>query len=255
MTSPDQGPSKLMNPSTLNRYAYGGLDPVNHTDPSGNIFMNDPAACQMLGGMATMLYIAYFQWNGNNGIRDWQENSPAWIEGVDCGFPPVVSWMAVVLGVIEPGEAGGGSAGGVAASTDFRSRIKNPNACDTAVIQAMDRAWQRSSLGTQGVEEGFALVRGPRGTYTIVDLPTTNAQRNIRLKLPVGTFALYHVHPNNGDPLLSPQDLDTAKENNIWVMAFSRNGLWMADPTSLVKGKPTETKLADDTDWRKPCPQ
>lgn len=35
-SSPDQGPIRLHMPTTLNRYTYGNLDPVNNNDPTGN---------------------------------------------------------------------------------------------------------------------------------------------------------------------------------------------------------------------------
>jgi hypothetical protein len=51
MTTPDQGPMSLSKPSTFNRYAYGGLDPINNVDPSGNTWMNVDA-CISFGLMA-----------------------------------------------------------------------------------------------------------------------------------------------------------------------------------------------------------
>src|SRR5207249_373793 len=43
-TSPDKGSMHPQLPRTLNRYIYGGDDPINHMDASGKDWMDDPNA-------------------------------------------------------------------------------------------------------------------------------------------------------------------------------------------------------------------
>jgi hypothetical protein len=58
MTSPDEGPFVVAKPNTFNRYAYAGLDPINHVDPSGNsiefMWSNGCGAGQIVYGSGCM---------------------------------------------------------------------------------------------------------------------------------------------------------------------------------------------------------
>jgi hypothetical protein len=59
MTSPDKGPNKVTQPTSLNRYTYGNLDPINHNDPSGNTpqTVGSVMECDFAGGNVTAIYL------------------------------------------------------------------------------------------------------------------------------------------------------------------------------------------------------
>ena len=110
-TSVDKGPMSLPKPSTLNRYAYGGLDPINNQDPSGNMYMGSVGACEAYGGVVTGIYMAWLQldWVTWKGMVETSERYSAdWVDGVECGNPPALSPEAYYTGAGERQSGGGG---------------------------------------------------------------------------------------------------------------------------------------------------
>jgi hypothetical protein len=67
--------------------------------------------------------------------------------------------------------------------------------------------------------------------------------RQMHLNIPDGTIALSHVHPDLGQPPLSPADIKVMRNHHLPVYAVSKNGLWTIDGD----GKPYQ--VFKGTDW------
>jgi RHS repeat-associated protein len=211
--SPDpyKASAGLQDPGSWNRYAYTRNDPINRYDPSGR--EDDvPDRCQQ--DPLSCLPIPSLPINP----------CPACIPLPD---PP-------------PGPD-------LAAALDVRNR--NGAECKSDVIDAMRKAWAKSTNGTSGQEAGFVL-KGTLDNYTIVELPVTGQPDKITFdsSLLNGAFALFHVHPNNGIPDLSSVDKQLADQYNLDIYAESRQGLYEYDPNAK-----TDVQLAEFIKWATPC--
>jgi hypothetical protein len=144
-----------------------------------------------------------------------------------------------------PCGAGGSSSSGGGGS--FDSRKPNDPDCDPKVIAAMNAAWMASSNGLNGTEAGFALAGTPQN-FSIVVLPFTNQQSQFSFQLPAGSFAIFHVHPNNAAPQPSRQDISVANKDDLLMFTETSRGLWEYDPSSK---KTSET--TSGINWTKPC--
>jgi len=147
------------------------------------------------------------------------------------------------------GFAGGPAAGSTKKKNNTDIRDPDSTDCDPAVIKAMKNAWSQSSNGTTGVEGTFVLVGTP-DNFTVVPMPPTNEQMKQSFILPAGAFAIYHVHPNKGDPTPSPADIALADGHDLSMNTISSRGLFEYDPETK-----TTTQLTQGLDWTKPCSQ
>jgi RHS repeat-associated protein len=122
-TTPDQGPSIATKPTTLNRYTYGNLDPINHSDQSGNMSarVELDTHCTDRGGSITGIWIAQFGWLLPNGAF---EVGREWIDGYECDFPDVPAAETAI------GQGGGGP-------TPATFSLKNATSSSRARVEGM----------------------------------------------------------------------------------------------------------------------
>jgi proteasome lid subunit RPN8/RPN11 len=116
--------------------------------------------------------------------------------------------------------------------------------CQPAVHNSIMKAWQDSENGTSVFEAAFLVredgsidYRGNTREYHRADLK----------KIPAGTVAAFHTHPNTGDPGLSRADRAVADQNGIFVYVISNKGLYKySRPTGQIL-------VAPDMTWEKSC--
>jgi RHS repeat-associated protein len=217
-TSVDKGDMALFAPVALNRYVYAAADPVNHTDPDGNIISTitpPPLPPFPQPGDATL-----------SGRGEWE---PIWVRLAEARQ----------------------------AAKDRRDKrqLGDP-VCDQPVIDAMKNAFRLTANGTSGTEAAFVLVRRGVGGYNVVNIGYTNERGQVNFRIPANTFAIFHVHPNNSLPQPSAVVIDLAKRLNLQMFTFGNGGLWEFDKNLNVTNKgPQPMRLAERLDWTKPCPQ
>jgi RHS repeat-associated protein len=130
--------------------------------------------------------------------------------------------------------------------------------CRSNVIDAMKTIWGQSGNGATGSEASFT-VDGTLGNYTIQIQPYTNERKKQQLAIHPGiTFAVFHVHPNNGGPKPSTPgnnaegnplgDTGVADKYKFDVYVVSRSGLW-----TFSWEQKKDVQLRENLDWTKPC--
>ena len=223
-SDPYGGSAKETRPASWNRFGYVEGDPVNAIDPDGRqtIYYQGVQYC----------------WHGGEGSGAWYPCGPGVV-------PDVPDPQAPNCEVYPDAPGCPGRAPTVAPPID--KRRKGSYECDSAVIDAMKRAWARSANGTTGVEAGFFLT-GSSSQYRIEDAPTTNERDRMTIPLPPNSFAMFHTHPNSSLPTPSDQDRTTANRNNLQMFVISSRGLYLYDPTNEKT-----TQLTDGLEWTKPC--
>ena len=234
MPDPYAGSISVSSPQSWNLYAYAGDDPANSADPSGLY-----ALAPQPGGPV---------WGYNPYPGDGDGGGGAGSgTGGGAGATPCIE---VVPGIdMDPflrpcGTGGRGSSGG---GGNLDSRKPNDPDCDPKVIAAMTAAWMASSNGLSGTEAGFALTGTPQ-KFSIVVLPFTNQQSQISFQLSAGSFAIFHVHPNNAAPQPSRQDISVANNDDLLMFTETSRGLWEYDPSSK-----NTSEITSGINWTKPC--
>jgi len=224
-------------PSSWNRYAYVGGDPVNFTDirglakekleDSGLVFTSDKnytyqevSASPIDGGLETYALMAMLQ-RGERVRRSLERTLTCQI--IDA------KERALAL------------------------------SCNEDVRKAMAKAWGQSSNGSSGVEAGFRMD-GSDSSYQIVENAYTNQQAQQSMTINARgenrTFAIFHVHPNNSGPQPSTPttssnrvgDTGVADRYGIDMFVMSSRGLWYYDHT-LRKS----FEIQEGLEWTKPC--
>jgi hypothetical protein len=101
---------------------------------------------------------------------------------------------------------------------------------DPHVIAAIKAAWRQSANGLLGTEAAFRLDGDP-SDYKIVAAGFTNERMKQRLMIVPGrTFAVFHVHPTNGEPTPSRQDRNLADKYRLKILTLHVRGLFEYDP-------------------------
>ena len=113
------------------------------------------------------------------------------------------------------------------------------------IASAMRRAWVDTvSSFITGVEAGFR-VDNRAGGETVVQTRITNQTMRQKLDIIPGvTVAIYHVHPQNADPMPSSADRRLADTWGVKIYTIHYAGLYMYDPAT----KKTEM-LRHRLDW------
>jgi len=228
---PYDGSYNLGDPQSLNRYSYTQNDPVNSVDPTGLMWI----ICQFSGGAEGGITGGYCVVN----MPDW--------------------------GGYNRDRPGGGGQQPTPTPTPT-PQTQKPIYCQPDVIKAMERAWQRTANGTKGTEAGFVL-NGSLSNYTIVDAKSGNTQRYEKMSInlpgnPAGaTFAVFHVHPNNGGGYPSTPDNNAlgnkqgdtgvADQYKIPFYVISSRGLSVYDPAKKNDPNKGMTMLRQNLDWTK----
>jgi hypothetical protein len=116
--------------------------------------------------------------------------------------------------------------------------------CQPNVHAAMLKAWQQSENGVSMFEAAFLV----RADGSVDYLGNTREYHKLTLKsIPEGTIAVFHTHPNVGDPGLSPADRAIADQHGIFVYVISDKGLYKySHPTGQIL-------VAPDMKWEKAC--
>ena len=148
----------------------------------------------------------------------------------------------------------------VAASTPTSSPDAFRLYCQPDIIEAMKLIWIRTGNGSSQAEAAFNVtgVAAP-GKYRIWPVPFTNQSGYMDLVLPAGTFANFHVHPNNSGGMPSTKDNNrrgngvgdtgTANRAGIRIYIVSREGLAFYDGIT----RQPAVKLRNGLDWTHPC--
>ena len=92
MTSADKGPVVLYQPSTLNRYVYGNLDPVNHIDPTGNETL--PIGFTRICGPTRFSYKAFID-KIQPVYNDPKKGDKDWKTKVNAVYDSVLKWRDI----------------------------------------------------------------------------------------------------------------------------------------------------------------
>jgi proteasome lid subunit RPN8/RPN11 len=116
--------------------------------------------------------------------------------------------------------------------------------CRPDVHDAMLKAWQASENGTSMFEASF-MIRAD-GSIDYRGNPREYHKSNLKA-IPEGTIAVFHTHPNVGDPGLSRADRAVADQNGVFVYVISNKGLYKySRPTGQIL-------VAPDMQWEKTC--
>ena len=224
-----EGSYDLTDPQSFNRYSYVQNDPVNFVDPTGLFALN----------------------------REYFEAMEAlwelWMFGMQMGqrlLPPLVDVPPVTPPQVDTGKLG------EPPNTEPQQLL--PLHCQQNIINAMRQAWMRAGNGARNTEAGFITYRGRDGQIGTVNLPNTNQDRRISLRLsdvlPQGAtlIAIFHTHPNSssatpstGDP---PSNVATANRLRVPIYVISNRGLNVYDPATRQT-----TELRANLDWQRPC--
>jgi RHS repeat-associated protein len=249
---PYDGSYDLTEPQSFNRYAYVQNDPVNFVDPSG------------LDGIIS--------------FTPFTDAEMCYLFGVGCGGSGGSGGAGNGFVIEHPFPDGPSTGGGEIAPQnpgpdktvpEPQGKYQTPIWCQPDVIEAMKRAWQATGNGIRGNEAGFVLNGSP-SKYQIVDTKSGNTQGydSMIINLPGNpsgaTFALFHVHPNNGGQYPSTPgnnklgnkegDTGVADRLHIQYYVMSKSGLAMYDP--MMKNDPKTkgmTMLRQNLDWTKAC--
>jgi hypothetical protein len=117
---------------------------------------------------------------------------------------------------------------------------------DARVIFALKAAWTSAQNGTKGIEASFRLDGTP-SDYVVVSLPSSNEFMNQRIRIVPGkTFAVFHVHPQQGEAVPSQQDKTVADKYRLKVVTIHFKGLYEYDPVTRKT-----TKLGESLEWTK----
>jgi hypothetical protein len=214
--------------------------PVNFIDPGGtNAFNPDSSSIFCTGVYVDGLYWGCVSGTGNGSGTYGGGGNPC-IGGV--GFLP--SLDPVCYGPtpdpLDPGD-------GLKRRDPPERAI--PIYCEPDVIHAMKTAWGQSQNGKSGVEAGFRVDGSPT-TYTVVPTPFTNQQMAQKMTITDSTFAIFHVHPDKGDPRPSDNDKNIGNAHGIEMFTITSRGLFLYDPADNAT-----MRLRDGLDWMKPCDQ
>jgi len=116
--------------------------------------------------------------------------------------------------------------------------------CREDVRANMMKAWMTAANGSKNYEAAFLI----REDGSIDWLGSTYEYRSMHLgKIPPGTVAVFHTHPNDGREGLSQADRNVADQNGVFVYVISIQGLYKySRPTG-------QTRVAEGMEWEKPC--
>ena len=132
----------------------------------------------------------------------------------------------------------GARAQGGATTLDF---LDHPD-----LIEALNTAWRQSFCGAAGIEATFRLD-GSMSDYKIVAAPLTfEYRRQIVAIIPGKTFAVFHVHPQGGEPAPSPIDRQIADRYRLRIYTMHMSGLYEYDPVTRKT-----SRLREKLDWLK----
>lgn len=116
--------------------------------------------------------------------------------------------------------------------------------CRADVRETMQKAWMATANGRDVFEAAFFI----REDGSIDYRGTTREYLTMHLgKIPSGTVAIFHTHPNQGVAELSRADKKVADDNGLVIYAITNRGLFQY---SHPRG---EVLLRPDMEWEKAC--
>ena len=118
-----------------------------------------------------------------------------------------------------------------------------PLHCRADVRGFMLLAWQTVKNGTVPYEAVFLVKANGE-----IDWKGSSHEFNkMHVVVPPGTIALFHTHPNAGEPGLSPTDKASADQKGIVIYAITNKGLYRySHPLG-------ESLVRPDMEWSKAC--
>jgi hypothetical protein len=116
--------------------------------------------------------------------------------------------------------------------------------CRADVRAAMVKSWMTVDDGRSNYEAVFLIREDGSIDYRGTD---REWRRSNLVKIPAGTIAIFHTHPNDGDAGLSRADKAVADQNGVFVYVISNKGLY---DYSMPTG---QKLLRPDMQWEKPC--
>jgi hypothetical protein len=104
--------------------------------------------------------------------------------------------------------------------------------------------WDSMAHGVKKGESAFYINRNKDVKYEGEQFEdSASGGKQMHINVPADTFAINHIHPNVGQPQLSPKDIETSRHLKMPVYAVSKDGLWTVDGD----GKPFQ--VFKGTDW------
>ena len=190
--------------------------------------------------------------------------------GVDCTVPSLPFDSALPIDIAQRLDAGNGGdliglAWAIASAIenlpntlrslieDARAQIRSRIHCLPVVsnqIEKMQTLYNLNRSANRAVslstEMAFAILYVD-GEVRVTGITISHERHNVKLKLPAGTFAWVHSHPNGVFP--SPEDIEAGKQHGLRTYVLGPGGLTVFDPSApLDKDGKVPKKHAQDCD-------
>ena len=115
---------------------------------------------------------------------------------------------------------------------------------DKQMIQAFEKAWQRSGNGSSPFEGVVLILKMGNGTYQGRELGSTNEHKKFTFAWHPATIAVIHTHPNGSDPKPQDDDIVVANKHHVPMFTITSRGMFVYDPST----KKT-SQLMENLDW------
>ena len=108
---------------------------------------------------------------------------------------------------------------------------------DEGLIREIEKAWQRSKLGTGDIEGAVLILQNSDGTYKAVAVGKTNEYHQVTFQWHLETIAIFHTHPSSRDPKPSRIDRRIADKVRVSIFTITSRGMFMYDPNTKETSK------------------
>jgi hypothetical protein len=119
--------------------------------------------------------------------------------------------------------------------------------CIEIVRKSMLKSWAMTKGGMLESEHGFTVIK-EGSAYGVLFSQNSNHFRRVSISVPIGSIAVFHVHPNSVPPEPSPNDMKQAKKIGIPVCTITSQGVYCYFPNSQKT-----IKMQDFSKWTQPC--
>jgi RHS repeat-associated protein len=220
-TDPYSGSGDLSDPQTLNRYTYSANDPVGLYDPFGRIASR------------------------SGGKESW----PGWEEA-----QKIINDLAKTGEQIRQGDL----RRAMQRAADEREKRRQEQlrefrkiACSEAVLDGMDKIWDKSKHATSDTEYGFVAFETTDGKIEITPVTgDTSGEWRFRGTINGKPLAIFHSHRARKEPRPSNTvDIPEANKTGYKYYVIHQRGVYAYDP----KIKETYPGPVLGTSWRKDC--
>ena len=115
---------------------------------------------------------------------------------------------------------------------------------DVEVVKEFQRAWTRADNGLRHTEGLVLLFSLPDGSYRATAQKPTNETYAFTFRWSPDVIAIFHTHPNKGDPKPFGADLVIANRFGVPIFTMTSRGMYMYEP-----GTKKTAKLQEGLDW------